>query len=179
MRNIEYFPNPGEMNTTRTIDILYERLNENDLQKIIVASSYGDTGLSVIRKIGNMPVRVIVISIDRNWDGKERLSSAIEKEIIDTGNVVYRGAMPFEYHQFTKEPGLRLIANTLRRFGEGMKVCVEIILMAVSGGLANDGEKVVAVAGTHRGADTAIIATAASLYHFERLEINEILCKPY
>jgi hypothetical protein len=72
-----------------------------------------------------------------------------------------------------------LVAEALYLFGQGIKVCVELILMSVSGELIETGEKVIAIAGTHRGADTAIVATAAPLYHFNRLEINEILCKPY
>jgi|LDZU01.1.fsa_nt_gi hypothetical protein len=179
MKEIEYFLTTGEINSEKTLEIAHKRLQENDIHTVIIASSYGDTGLAVVNKLKDMPINVIVISIDRHWDGIMRLSPDIKMKIESSGNTVYKGAMPFEYHRFTKEPGVKLIADTLRRFGEGMKVCVEIILMAVSGELVADGEKVLAIAGTHRGADTAIVATAAPIYYFNRFEINEILCKPY
>jgi hypothetical protein len=59
-----------------------------------------------------------------------------------------------------------------------MKVAVEIILMAANGGCVAAGEKLVVVTGTGRGADTAIVATAASTNKFHDLKILEIICKP-
>jgi hypothetical protein len=51
--------------------------------------------------------------------------------------------------------------------------------MAISAELIENGERVMAIAGTHRGADTAVVEKAFSLYDFDKFEINEILCKPY
>jgi hypothetical protein len=59
-----------------------------------------------------------------------------------------------------------------------MKVCVEIILMATDGGLIATGERVIAVTGTGRGADTAVVATAAPSTKLNELHITEIICKP-
>jgi hypothetical protein len=179
MNMIEYFNKPGKENTEKTLDLVYKRLMVGDTKKLILASNYGDTAILAATKLNDLPVKMIVISIDKNWDGKLRLSQESQNKIESFGHIVYKGSMPFEYHRFTREPGVKLIADTLRRFGEGMKVCVEIILMSVSGELVDDGEKVLAVAGTHNGADTAIVATAAPLYHFSSFEINEIICKPY
>jgi len=47
-----------------------------------------------------------------------------------------------------------LAANTLRIFGQGTKVCVEIVLMAQDAGLI-DSRDCIAVAATAKGADTA------------------------
>ena len=70
------------------------------------------------------------------------------------------------------------MANLLRTFCQGMKVCVEITFMAVDGGHVAPGEQVVVVAGTGRGADTAIVAVAASSTRLPELHITEIICKP-
>jgi hypothetical protein len=59
-----------------------------------------------------------------------------------------------------------------------MKVCVEMILMAVDSGCVASGEKVIAIAGTGRGADTAVVALAASSRDLPNLHITEIICKP-
>jgi len=40
------------------------------------------------------------------------------------------------------------------------------------------GENVVVIAGTGRGADTAVVALAASSKDLPDLHINEIICKP-
>jgi hypothetical protein len=40
------------------------------------------------------------------------------------------------------------------------------------------GEQVIAIGGTGRGSDTALVMLAASSQHIKRLRVNEILCKP-
>ncbi len=59
-----------------------------------------------------------------------------------------------------------------------MKVCVELIFMAVDGGCVDPGEEVVVVAGTGWGADTAVVAIAAPSTKLPELHITEIICKP-
>jgi hypothetical protein len=59
-----------------------------------------------------------------------------------------------------------------------MKVCLEILLMAADGGMVDRGEKVIVVAGTGRGADTAVLATASTSNRIKEVRIHEILCKP-
>jgi len=69
------------------------------------------------------------------------------------------------------------VANTLRLFGQGIKVCVEIAMMATDAGLISPAE-VLSVAGTGRGADTvALIAPQSSNKLFD-LKVREILVKP-
>jgi uncharacterized protein len=66
----------------------------------------------------------------------------------------------------------------LRTFCQGMKVVHEILLMATNGGCVADGEKVIVVTGTGRGADTAVVAIAAPSTRLYDLHITEIICKP-
>jgi hypothetical protein len=71
-----------------------------------------------------------------------------------------------------------IVANTLRRFGEGAKVCCEIVMMAVDAGLIPEREEVLAVAGTARGADTVMVLKSAASKRFLDLRVLEILAKP-
>ncbi len=71
-----------------------------------------------------------------------------------------------------------IIAYTLRIFGEGMKVVCEIALMAADAGLVRTDEPVIAIAGTGRGADTAVVLRPANAQTFFDMRIMEILCKP-
>lgn len=50
--------------------------------------------------------------------------------------------------------------------------------MVTDAGLVASGEKVIAIAGTGRGSDTALVMQAASSQHLRRLRVNEIICKP-
>jgi hypothetical protein len=70
------------------------------------------------------------------------------------------------------------LANILRAFGQGMKVCLEILLMAADGGLVDRGEQTIVLAGSGRGADTALVATASTSNRLKEVRIHEILCKP-
>ncbi|MCX5818517.1 MAG: hypothetical protein NT047_01170 [Deltaproteobacteria bacterium] len=71
-----------------------------------------------------------------------------------------------------------LMANLLSCFSPGVKVCVEIVLMATDAGYLTSGEKMIAIAGTGCGSDTALVMQAASSRNIKKLRVNEILCKP-
>ncbi|MEJ2738360.1 MAG: hypothetical protein P8105_00705, partial [Dehalococcoidia bacterium] len=71
-----------------------------------------------------------------------------------------------------------IIAQTLRIFGEGIKVVCEIALMAADAGLVNTGQDVVCIGGTGHGADTAVVLQPVNAQRFLDLKIKEIICKP-
>ena len=56
-----------------------------------------------------------------------------------------------------------IVANSLRRLGQGMKVCCEIVMEACDAGLVPENEEVIAVAGTGRGADTVCIIRSKAI----------------
>jgi hypothetical protein len=55
----------------------------------------------------------------------------------------------------------------------GFKVVCEMVLIATGQGYLQPGQQVLAIAGTHRGSDTVVVATAASFSNFKDFEINE------
>ena len=71
-----------------------------------------------------------------------------------------------------------LIANTLRLFGQGMKVCVEIAVMAADAGHVPAGRDIICVGGSGRGADAAVVLRAATMNAFFDLKVRELLCWP-
>ena len=71
-----------------------------------------------------------------------------------------------------------IIADSLRMFGHGVKVCIEIAVMALDAGLIPHGVDVVCVGGRARGADTAcVIRPAHSLSVFDT-RVRELICRP-
>ncbi len=70
------------------------------------------------------------------------------------------------------------VANTLRMFGQGTKVAIEITMMAADAGLVTPEEDVIAIAGTGRGADTALVVKPAYTHDAFALRVKEIICKP-
>ena len=72
-----------------------------------------------------------------------------------------------------------VVANTLRILGQGMKVACEITIMAADAGLVRTDEDVIAIGGTSRGADTAVVLRPVNSEDFFDLRVKEILCKPH
>jgi len=79
----------------------------------------------------------------------------------------------------TIPPVVRIVASVLRLFCQGMKVAVEVTLMAADAGVIPVDQAIVAIAGTGRGADTAIVIQPANTTNFLDLDIHEIIAKPY
>ncbi|MDF2592884.1 MAG: pyruvate kinase, alpha/beta domain, partial [Clostridia bacterium] len=73
---------------------------------------------------------------------------------------------------------VEIIANTLRMFGQGVKVGVEIATMALDSGLIPYGVSIIAVGGSGRGADSAIVLKPAHAKDILNTRIEEIICKP-
>jgi hypothetical protein len=71
-----------------------------------------------------------------------------------------------------------IVAETLRLFGQGIKVAVEIAMEACDAGLIPEGEDVVSVAGTGRGADTVAVIRAHPSNRFLDVRVRQIAAKP-
>ena len=71
-----------------------------------------------------------------------------------------------------------IMAHTLRVFGQGVKVAIEVTLMAADAGLVRTDEDVISVGGTAQGVDSALVLKPANSAHFFDLKVREIICKP-
>ena len=71
-----------------------------------------------------------------------------------------------------------IVAQTLRILGQGVKVAVEISVMALDAGLVPYGEDIVAIAGTTEGADAAVVIRPDHSNRFFATELREIICMP-
>ena len=70
---------------------------------------------------------------------------------------------------------VEIIAQTLRLFGEGIKVAVEIAVMAADAGLIPTDREIIAAGGTGKGADAALVMQAAHMNNFFDLKIKEVI----
>ena len=79
---------------------------------------------------------------------------------------------------FADNPPNKIVRETLYRFCQGLKVAVEVAIMAADAGLLDTTRDAIAIAGTDEGADTAIVLRPACGLQFKKLRIREILAKP-
>jgi hypothetical protein len=178
------FKQPGHKNTEQALSILQDGVKQYGVRQVVVASTYGDTGLATAKIFNGTDVKVVVVTHNAGFkeQGKIEMSSGTRKEIESLGARVYTGTMPFrnigtsirEKQGYSQQD---LIANTLRLLGQGIKVCVEIVLMASDAGLIAP-DDILAVAGTARGADTVALISPASSNKLFDLKIRNILVKP-
>jgi hypothetical protein len=64
-------------------------------------------------------------------------------------------------------------------FSQGVKVCVEIVIMAAEHGFVTPDEDVVVVGGSGHGADTALIMKPVFAEDLFKAKIKALLCMPY
>ena len=80
--------------------------------------------------------------------------------------------------EWKTSPVSLIAATLLRLFGRGMKVACEISMMAADSGLVDTNEDTIAIAGSGRGADTAVVLRPVNAHRFFELKVKEIICKP-
>jgi hypothetical protein len=175
---IVYFEEPGLDNTLETLQLAVERAKARGIAKIILASTRGDTARLAAERLVGTDVKLVVVPHQYGFGERQRFPADLVGELESEGHQVYYGTMLFHTDSLVGNNTPALLATLLRTFCQGMKVCLEIIMMATDGGRVALGEKVVAVSGTGRGADTAVVATASSSNRLSDLHITEIICKP-
>jgi hypothetical protein len=72
-----------------------------------------------------------------------------------------------------------IMAFTLRLFGQGVKVAIEISLMAADAGLIRTDEDVITVGGTAEGADAALVLKPANSSKIFDMKVRQVICKPF
>jgi hypothetical protein len=174
---IVYFEKPGIANTETTLKLALGRAKARGVKKIVLASTRGDTARLAAKLWAKSGIKIIVIPHQFGFSGMEFPPELIE-ELKKQGHVVHFGTMLFHTERFYGMNTPTTMANLLRTFCQGMKVCVEILLMAADAGHVAIGEPVIAVTGTGRGSDTAVVAMASTSTRLPELHITEIICKP-
>ena len=175
---VVYFDTPGKENTGEVLRLVKERSQARGITKIVLASTRGDTARAAADSFAGSDIRLVVIPHQFGRRIPQRFPRELVAELEAKGHRVHFGTMLFHTEDLYGVSTPRVMATLLRTFCQGMKVCVEIILMACDGGLVNQGEKVIAVAGSAAGADTAVVATSAPSTRLPDLHIHEIICKP-
>jgi len=179
-----YFKEAGVQNTDALLKIVKEYISKEKIANIVVASSTGETGAKAAKAFKGKNTVVVTHCHGFQQPGKSELQEEFKKEILANGAKIFTGTHALSSAERavrktfgTLEP-LELIANTLRLMGDGTKVCVEITLMATDAGLIPADQDVVAVAGTGKGADTALRIKPANAARFFDLRIKEVIAKP-
>jgi hypothetical protein len=184
-RKCRYFRKPGKSNTGDVLDAAAALAAEIGIGTVIVPSVSGRTALAAREAFG-MEVRIIAVTHVAGFEGPDiqEMRETARKRLESAGVRVFTGQHAFGGVGRAVRNKLgtyqidEIMAYTLRTFGQGTKVAVEVALMAADAGLVRTDEDVIALGGTYAGADTALVIGPANSARFFDLKIREVICKP-
>ncbi len=179
-----YFNEIGPKNTDETLKIAEERAKELGIKSIVVATTVGETAVKAVKALKGYNVLIVTHSTGFRVPNTQELTEENKAKILEGGGKIlttthaFGGVgrairMKFNTYQVDE-----IIANVLRVFGQGMKVACEVTIMAADAGMIRTDEDIIAVAGSGRGADTAVVVKPTNVNAFFDLRVKEVLCKP-
>ena len=189
---IVYFEKPGVQNTDEVLRIAEKRAKELGIKAIVLASHRGKTGVKAVDALKDLKVIIITHSVGFREANVDEFPEENRRMIKEKGGFVHTATHVFGGINRAMRQGEipqcaetyvvgDIAATTLKCFGQGMKVCVEIAAMAADAGLVPTGEEIISIAGTGAGGggcDTAVVLTPANAHNLFDTRIHEILCKP-
>jgi hypothetical protein len=181
---VVYFDRPGPDNTEEALAAARARAETLGTRHVLVATTTGATG----RRAGEVFRGYHVVAVTHSTgfarpNEQELLAEHHQAmEALGVEVLTCQHAFGGVNRAVRKKLGTyeldEIVAYTLRTMGEGTKVACEIALMAADAGRVPTGEPVLAIAGSGRGADTALVLLPANAQTFFDLRVQEVVCKP-
>jgi hypothetical protein len=180
-----YFLKPGPANTGAVLEAVARRANELSIRQVILATCSGRTAFEALKRF-DPEQKIIAVThvMGFNEPNVQELSEENRRALRAQGVELLTCAHAFGgvgrgvRNKIGSYQVDEIMAYTLRIFGQGTKVAVEIALMAADAGLVRSGEDVISIGGTGKGADTALVLKPATSSHLFDLRVREVICRP-
>ncbi len=180
-----YFQKPGVHNTDAVLTLCRERMAQLGIRKLVAASTRGYTGARAVELL--RPDFEVLVAIENT--GYRDAQCPVPEEgylraIKEKGGIIVAtdhsfGGINRAFRKLAGGVSIEDVVNlTLYLFGQGMKVAIEVVVMAADVGLVSPGEPVIGVGGTSRGCDTAVVIRPACGQNLFDLEVLEVICMP-
>ncbi len=178
-----YFDKPGKENTQQALKLAADRSKELGIEEVVVASTTGFTAYQAIEIFDGPRITAVTYHCGFKEPFKNQMPAEVKTDLQQKGITVVAAGHALsglERSIAKKHSGVYpvlIMADTLRLFGQGVKVAVEVAVMAADAG-ALSGKDIIAIGGSGHGADAALILKPAHQNNFFDLRIREIICKP-
>ena len=159
------------------------RAEELVIRQVVVTSTHGFTVLQAAEMFRGSEIELIAVSISTAFDKEGWIMSSEERSKVEQAGV----RVLTNLHGFADgvteglygehAPG-SVVANTLCMFFQGMKVAVEVSIMALEASLIPAGREIITCGSTDEGCDTAVVVRPTHARNIKEYRICEILCKP-
>ena len=186
VKEIIYFHKRGPQNTDAVVEAVKKRCEELGISHVVVASNTGETALKFWDALKDSHVKLVSVTEHAGFSGGDDVFITPERrqELQEKGIQVLMASHSLSgvgrsiSNKFGGISHVEIIAHTLRRLGQGIKVTVEVSIMAADAGLIPTDTEIIAVGGTGKGADAAAVIKPAHMNNFFDLEIREIIAMP-
>jgi uncharacterized protein len=184
--SIVYFDDVKVSHTEEVFQMAKKRATELNIKDIVVASTSGETAVRAVKFFKGFNIVAVGHSAGLReanvssftQENRKIVEAAGGKVLLATPAFAGVGGTPREQSHYHQNGDV--IADTLRIFGQGMKVTCEIVLEAADAGLVRSNEPLISIGGTGKwkGADTAIVISPVNSNRFFDIKVHEIICKP-
>ena len=179
------FEKPGKRNTGAVLAAAGERAGALGIATVLVPSVSGKTALAAREALAKN-IRVVAVTHVAGFEGPDiqdmgaRARRLLESKGVPvlTAQHAFGGVGRAVRNKLGTYQVDEIMAWTLRTFGQGTKVAVEIALMAADAGLVRTGEDVISLGGSGEGVDTALVVRPSNSSRFFDLKVREVICKP-
>jgi len=180
-----YFHKPGGGNTKGVLEAVSKRAKELSIGKVLIATVSGRTAFEAL-KVLDKDINIIAVTHVTGYakpdiqelDEKDRRQLESQGVKVLTCQHALGGVGRGVRNKLDTYQVDEIMAHTLRVFGQGVKVAIEVTLMAADAGLVRTDEDVISVGGTAQGVDSALVLKPANSARFFDLKVREVICKP-
>jgi hypothetical protein len=184
-RTVTYFMSAGDVHTQQVLKIAAKHAADAGIKTVLIATCSGKTALSAV-DVFPPTTRIIAVTHVTGFSApdvqelsdKNRLALIKKGVTVFTGQHAFGGVGRAVRNKLGTYQVDEIMAFTLRVFGQGTKVAIELALMAADAGLIRTDETVISIGGTGKGADPALTLQGANSARFFDLKVREIICKP-
>lgn len=177
-----YWSQSGQKNTQQTIDLVLTKAREYNIENIVIPSVSGES----LRPLLGQGLNLVCVThhVGFGSPGVDEMSPEQRSQLTAEGVKVlttthlFAGIDRAIKNKFGGIYPAELMAFTLRMFGQGVKVAIEISGMALDAGLIPHETDIISLGGTGKGLDSAVVIRPAHSNHFFDTKVKEILCKP-
>lgn len=175
-----YFEKAGVENTDATLKIAKIYAEENNIKSVVLASTTGYTAQKAADILTSISLMVVTHVTGYKEPNEQQFPTDLRRRLESSGVRVLTTTHCFSGVNMLEGSSSigQIIMNTLRMLSEGAKAAVEIAAMATDCGLIRTDEEIISIAGTGKGADTALVIKPANSKRIFNMKIMKILAKP-
>jgi hypothetical protein len=185
VREVIFFSEKGEDNTDVTLEAARKRAKELGIKEVVVASTRGKVAKKAVEVFKEFDLVIVTWVTGYRKSGEqvfdEESAELVKKhggKVVTAAHVFTGGVGKAIQDKFTTVSFPGVIAQILRTFGEGTKVCLEVVAAAADAGAITMENDVMVVAGSNVGADTAWVIQPANSRRIFDIKVKELVAKP-